>query len=79
MKYLVGVILLVVVLISLIVMLNQGVQKESIDLQMKYQEGCRILARNGCNENFNVDGKPFKEIVKELGLDINDVKKECCI
>ncbi len=77
-KYLVAIILAVVVLLALVSLLTQSIPVEDVELHAKYQKGCQILARNGCDFNFEVDGMEFREILEELGMREEDVRKACC-
>jgi hypothetical protein len=61
-------------------MLIQGTSPVSnVDLQMKFHKGCGILAKNGCNFNFKVDGEDFESIIKKLGLSKENVTSRCCL
>ncbi len=80
MKYVVAIILGVVVLASLVYLMVGTENSKRIDVVAKFQEGCQILSRNGCNMDFYIyDEKKFEEFLKENGYNIEKVKEQCCV
>ena len=80
-KYLVAIILGVIVLTAIIILLIETISPVpgEIELEKSFQRGCAILAKNNCDFNIVVDGKNFRDIIKELGYSEESVRKRCCI